>query len=64
MLTQLAIQLAGSGAVVRVTGTGLVQVALETFQAFVELLQVGFEFVLAAVGDRQHEHRQVIQHRD
>ncbi len=51
LLTQLAIQLAGGGAVVGVAGAGLVQVALETFQALVELLQVGLEFVLAAVGD-------------
>lgn len=40
------------------------QVALEPFQALIELLQISFEFVLATVSDRQHEHGKVIQHRD
>ncbi len=64
MLSQLGIQLAGGRAVVGMPGTGLVQVTLETFEAFVELLQVGFEFMLTAVSDGQHEHSQVIQYRD
>ena len=64
MLAQLGVQLASGGAVVSMAGAGLVQVALEAFKALIELLQVGFELVLAAVGDRQHEHGEVIQHRN
>ncbi|MNE65848.1 hypothetical protein D3C80_1613650 [compost metagenome] len=64
MLAQLGVQLASGGAVVGMAGAGLVQVALEAFEALIELLQVGFELVLATVGDRQHEHGEVIQHRD
>jgi len=38
--------------------------ALEAFKALVELLQVSLELVLPAVGDRQHEHGEVIEHRN
>ncbi|MNN05102.1 hypothetical protein D3C81_1178530 [compost metagenome] len=64
LLTQLAVQLACSRTVVGMTGTGFMKVALESFQTLIELLQVSLEFVLPAVGDRQHEHGQVIEHRD
>jgi hypothetical protein len=39
------------------------QIALERFEAFVESLQISFEFVLAAVGDRQHQGRKVVEDR-
>lgn len=64
LLTQLVVQFTRGAAVVGMPGTGLLQVALEGFQAPVELLQVGFEFMLAAVGDGQHKHGQVIEHRN
>lgn len=43
--------------------TGDLQVPLERLETIVELLEVGFKLVLAAVGDRQHQHRQVIEDR-
>ncbi|MNO81412.1 hypothetical protein D3C76_726520 [compost metagenome] len=44
-------------------GAGGLQVALERFQAFVEPLQISFEFVLATVGDCQHQSRQIVENR-
>ena len=43
---------------------GGLQIALERFEAFVELLQIRFEFVLTAVGNRQHQRRQIVEDRD
>lgn len=37
--------------------------ALEGFEAFIKLLEVGLELMLATVGNRQHQHRQVIEDR-
>ncbi|MNJ37638.1 hypothetical protein D3C77_324670 [compost metagenome] len=63
LLAQLVIQVAGGAGVVGMAFAGFVQMALERFEAFVELLQVTFKFVLAAVVDGQHQHCQVIEHR-
>ncbi|MDT4883532.1 hypothetical protein FQZ97_1195820 [compost metagenome] len=41
----------------------VLQAALEGRQAFVELLEITLELTLADIGDRQHQHGKVIQHR-
>lgn len=64
VLAQLGVQRAGGTAVVGMAGAGFMQMALEPLQALVELLQVGFKFMLATVSDRQHQHCKVIQYRD
>ncbi|MNL88312.1 hypothetical protein D3C87_2179500 [compost metagenome] len=53
----------GGGSAVGMAGAGGLQIALERFQAFIEPLQIGFEFVLATVGDGQHQRRQIIENR-
>ncbi|MNJ53003.1 hypothetical protein D3C77_483750 [compost metagenome] len=63
LLTQLTVQIACRRRVVGMTFAGFMQMALERLQTLIELLQISFEFVLAAVVDRQHQYRQVIQHR-
>ncbi len=64
LLTQLRIQFACRTAVVGVTCAGGLQVAVETLEPLIEQLQIGFELMLAAVGDRQQQHGKIIQHRN
>ncbi|MNM99634.1 hypothetical protein D3C81_1121990 [compost metagenome] len=61
LLTQLIVHGSGRRAVVGMAVTGALQMALEGFQAFVELLEIDFELMLTAVGDGQHQHGQIIQ---
>ncbi|MNV70944.1 hypothetical protein D3C71_1639310 [compost metagenome] len=63
LLTELRVHLASGRTVVRVPVTGRLQVALEGFQALIELLEVHLELMLATVGDRQHQHRKIIEDR-
>ncbi|MNE78358.1 hypothetical protein D3C80_1747530 [compost metagenome] len=63
LLTELRVHLASGRTVVRVPVTGRLQVALEGFQALIELLEVHLELVLATVGDRQHQHGKIIEDR-
>ena len=63
LFTDLRIQFPRRRAVVGVACAGRLQVALERLQALVELFEVDLELMLATVGDRQHQHRQVIEDR-
>ncbi|MCY1186458.1 hypothetical protein D9M73_273350 [compost metagenome] len=63
LFTNLRVHRMGGSSAVGMTGAGGLQVALEGFQAFVEPLQIGFEFVLATVRDCQHQSRQIVEDR-
>ena len=43
---------------------GDLQMTLECLETLVELLEISLELMLATVGDRQHQHGQVIQDRE
>ena len=63
VLAYLVVQLLCLGAPQGVPGAGRLQVALKRLQTLIELLEVGFKFMLAAVSDSQHQHRQIIEDR-
>ena len=63
LLTQLTVQLLGRTHGVGVAFVGILQVVLESRQAFVELFEIALKLTLAEVGYRQHEHGEIIQHR-
>ena len=42
---------------------GILQAALKGRQAFVELFEIAFKLELTIIGDCQHQHGQVVQHR-
>jgi len=48
---------------VGMTVAGSLQIALERFESFVQSLQVSLEFVLTAVGDRQHQGGEIVEDR-
>ena len=63
LLANLCVQLPRGQAAVGVAVAGDLQMPLECLETLVELLEISLELMLATVGDRQHQHGQVIQDR-
>jgi hypothetical protein len=62
LLAQLQVETARTFHRLAVALVGFVEGAEKCGQALIELLQVAGELALTAVGNRQHQHGQVVQH--
>ncbi|MNV31327.1 hypothetical protein D3C71_1226290 [compost metagenome] len=63
LFADLRVHLSRSRTVVGVSRGGGLQVALERFETLVQSLQIGFELMLAAVGNGQHQCGEVVENR-